>query len=139
MFSVTKTFRVSCGHRLSKHPGLCKNFHGHNLKIEVTVSSRYLNENGMVVDFSELKNAIQGIVGDWDHALFLNVDDKEWVEFMKQKEMKILLVPGEPTAEQMCWDLFLALRSKMEGHAKPIHIRRVRIWENDDSMAEYES
>jgi len=138
MYSVTKTFRVSCGHRLSKHPGLCKNFHGHNLKIEVTVSSRDLDENDMVIDFSNLKNAIHEIVSDWDHALFLNVNDEEWVNFMKQKEMKILLVPGEPTAERMCLELLVALRNTLSFH-RPVHIKRVRIWENDDSMAEYES
>lgn len=139
MYSVTKTFRVSCGHRLSKHPGLCKNFHGHNLKIEVTVSSRTLDENGMVIDFSSLKKEIEGIVTDWDHALFLNVNDIEWAEFMKQKEMKVVIVPGEPTAERMCSELFITLREKMRSLERPVHIKRVRIWENDDSMAEYES
>jgi 6-pyruvoyl-tetrahydropterin synthase len=86
-----------------------------------------------------LKKEIEGIVTDWDHALFLNVNDIEWAEFMKQKEMKVVIVPGEPTAERMCSELFITLREKMRSLERPVHIKRVRIWENDDSMAEYES
>ena len=138
MFSVTKTFRVSCGHRLSKHSGLCKNFHGHNLRIQVTVSSRSLNSDGMIMDFSELKGMVMEIIDDWDHALFLNVDDKELVDLMRDKGMRVLLTPGDPTAERMCQELLFALREKFQARSKPIHVRRVRIWENDDSMAEYE-
>ena len=113
-------------------------FFGHNLKIQVTVSSRSLNENGMIIDFSELKGAVLEIIEDWDHALFLNVNDEEWVSFMKEKGMRVLLTPGDPTAERMCQELSFALREKMQRYPRPIHVRRVRIWENDDSMAEYE-
>ena len=139
MYSVTKTFRVSCGHRLSQHQGLCKNFHGHNLKIQVTLSCRNLNENGMVIDFSELKGMVMEIIEDWDHALFLNVNDEELIGLMREKKMRVLLTPGDPTAERMCWELTFALKEKLQAYFRPVHVRSVRIWENDDSMAEYES
>jgi 6-pyruvoyltetrahydropterin/6-carboxytetrahydropterin synthase len=138
MFSITKTFRVSCGHRLSKHPGLCKNFHGHNLRIQVTISSRSLNSDGMIMDFTELKGAVMEIIEDWDHCLFLNSDDKELIDFMREQGMRIILTHDDPTAERMCQDLHFALREKFQARSKPVHVKRVRIWENDDSMAEYE-
>ena len=87
MYKVTKLFKVPIGHRLSCHKGLCKNIHGHNLKIEVEVSCEELNENGMVIDFSDLKAMTNEIIDEWDHALFINFMDQEIV-----KKGKVLIL-----------------------------------------------
>ena len=104
----------------------------------MTVSSRSLDDNGMVIDFSDLKGAVMEIIEDWDHALFLNVDDEELIRLMREKGMRVLLTPGDPTAERMCHELTYALSEKFQRYHRPVHVKRVRIWENDDSMAEYE-
>lgn len=38
----------------------CENLHGHNYKISVFCKSEKLNENGLVVDFSEIKQLVHG-------------------------------------------------------------------------------
>lgn len=136
MYSVTKTFRVPVGHRLSKHKGLCKNIHGHNLKIEVRVSCFKLNDNDMVIDFSDLKEIVSKYLEYWDHTLLLNSRD-ELVNSL-QKTNKISFVAGDPTAENLCKYLFTRISGELEIiHPLLLKVNFIRIWENDDSYAEY--
>ena len=37
MISITKEFKWAMCHRLQEHKGLCKNLHGHNYKLLLTV------------------------------------------------------------------------------------------------------
>ena len=62
MYHLAKEFKFAMGHRLSKHMGLCKNFHGHNYTVGVGVRSNQLNDNGMVMDFSHLKAVVSGFL-----------------------------------------------------------------------------
>jgi len=70
MYKVEKRFTIPIGHRLSKHKGYCKNLHGHNFVVLIGVKSEKLNENDMVIDFSDLKNESNRILDNWDHSTF---------------------------------------------------------------------
>lgn len=60
MYTVIKTIEVSGAHRLNlSYRSKCENLHGHNWKITVYCRSKELNQDGMVVDFSHLKNIIK--------------------------------------------------------------------------------
>lgn len=132
MYSLRKTFDVSMGHRLSKHEGKCKNIHGHNIKIMVQVCSETLNDNGMVIDFSEFKKAVETIIDYWDHTYFQNKSDFYQIP---EELFKVIKLPEEPTAENLCKYLYSNLRSRLP---KNINVSFVRIWENDSSMAQYD-
>ncbi len=142
MYKVTKLFRVPIGHRLSKHEGLCKNIHGHNLKIEVTLKSENLNKNDMVIDFHKLKEIVNGILKEFDHCLLLNSQDKQYLKELS-KVMKVFLFDSDPTAEVFSRYLFNKIKSIFEflyvNKELPsgIEVDSVRVWENDDSVAEY--
>ena len=70
MFTVTKRMEISGAHRLTlDYPSKCTNLHGHNWIIEVTLKSETLDVNGMVYDFTRIKD----IVGAFDHADINNV------------------------------------------------------------------
>lgn len=59
MYTVVKTVEVSGAHQLSlPYPSKCSRLHGHNWKIEVTLRSETLDENGMVLDFSRIKEVV---------------------------------------------------------------------------------
>lgn len=59
MYTVTKTLEISAAHFLAlTYPSKCENLHGHNWIIKVTCQSDTLNENGMVYDFTHIKNKI---------------------------------------------------------------------------------
>lgn len=68
---VTKIFTFDSAHNLTGHPGSCENLHGHTYKLEVTVSGT-LSDNGMVVDFQDLKTVVEkNIIQKLDHQ-YLN-------------------------------------------------------------------
>ncbi len=65
MYYVKKRLEVSGSHRLVlNHASKCSRLHGHNWIITVYCRAEELDENGMVVDFSKIKE----IVAQLDHA-----------------------------------------------------------------------
>lgn len=142
MYRVEKTFKVPVGHRLSHHRGLCKNIHGHNLKIKISISARKLDYNGMVIDFSDIKKIINPILDEFDHACLFNPKD-EYAKALFAEGFKVVSITEDdrdPTAEVFAEYLYHRLCRVL---AEETHVERflkldyVRIWENDDSMAEY--
>lgn len=59
MYTVTKMIEISGAHSLElDYESKCKNMHGHNWTIEVTCQSEELNEDGMVIDFTVIKEFV---------------------------------------------------------------------------------
>lgn len=59
MYTVVKRMEVSAAHSLRlSYPSKCENLHGHNWIITVWCRSHVLNEDGMVVDFSHIKQLV---------------------------------------------------------------------------------
>lgn len=72
---------ISASHRLNlSYPSRCANLHGHNWVITVYCRSEDLNADGMVADFSHIKEQIHGYL---DHG---NLNE---------------LLPFNPTAENI--------------------------------------
>lgn len=70
--TVTKLFSFDAAHYLPYHDGKCKFIHGHTYHMEVTVRNVIRLDTGMVMDFSQLKEAVKDNVLDkFDHG-FLN-------------------------------------------------------------------
>lgn len=66
MYYIEKTLEVSACHRLNlSYESKCQNLHGHNWIITVYCKSRELNKDGMVVDFTHIKQLVKGRL---DHA-----------------------------------------------------------------------
>ena len=136
MYIVCKTFKVPIGHRLSKHSGLCHNVHGHNLRIDVQISSYKLNKDDMVIDFHDLKSVVTEILDKYDHATLFNPTDTKNIEFFKNEGYKIEFITKEdedPTAEVFSKFLFEVLKKSFPNQV----IDYVKIWENDNSCAGY--
>ena len=59
MYYITKKIEISASHRLElDYESKCSNIHGHNWLITVYCKSEHLDSNGMVVDFSVIKEVI---------------------------------------------------------------------------------
>ncbi|MGI5891531.1 MAG: 6-pyruvoyl trahydropterin synthase family protein [Bacillota bacterium] len=81
MFYVVKKVEISGAHSLDlNYPSKCQGIHGHNWLITVYCKSQTLNENGMVIDFSFIKEQIQ--------------------DFLDHKYINDIL-PFNPTAENL--------------------------------------
>lgn len=60
MYAVIKRMEVSASHRLHlSYRSKCENLHGHNWIITVYCRSAELDENGMVADFSYIKELVK--------------------------------------------------------------------------------
>ncbi len=71
MYYVTKRIEVAGSHRLELSYGSkCSQLHGHNWIITVHCRAKELNADGMVTDFSHIKELI---CGNLDHANFNEV------------------------------------------------------------------
>ena len=73
MYYVRKTMEVSAAHKLElDYESPCTNTHGHNWKITVFCKSDEVNQNGMVIDFKEIKKSVHAAM---DHKYLNDVFD----------------------------------------------------------------
>lgn len=73
MYYVKKRFEISAAHRLElSYESKCTNVHGHNWIITVECKARELNSDGMVTDFTHIK---QLVMDKLDHAVINDVID----------------------------------------------------------------
>jgi len=153
MLTVTKEYSWAMAHMLAGHPGLCKNIHGHNYKMEVTVSRLNIEHEGfnddessfkrtgMVIDFKDLKKIVnEGLVAKLDHAFMYNqfsTDDVELevASLLENHGKKVFKVNYRPTAENMAKHFFKFLNARMP---IGINVTRVKLYETDTSYAIYE-
>ncbi|MCH5226517.1 MAG: 6-carboxytetrahydropterin synthase QueD [Muribaculaceae bacterium] len=71
MYYVKKRFEISAAHRLSlSYESKCTQVHGHNWIITVECKARDLNSDGMVTDFTHIKDLVMGKL---DHAMINDV------------------------------------------------------------------
>ena len=71
MYTVIKRMEVSAAHFLKlSYPSKCENLHGHNWIITVYCRSEELNSDGMVVDFTHIKEVV---MGNLDHKCINDV------------------------------------------------------------------
>ncbi len=60
MYTVIKRMEVSAAHSLKlSYRSKCENLHGHNWIVTVYCRSKELNADGMVVDFSHIKQVVK--------------------------------------------------------------------------------
>ena len=60
MFTVIKRMEISAAHKLIlPYRSKCASLHGHNWIITVYCRSKELNADGMVVDFSHIKQVVK--------------------------------------------------------------------------------
>lgn len=61
MYSVVKRMEIAASHSLNlSYPSKCERLHGHNWIVTVYCRARELNADGMVVDFSHIKQIVEG-------------------------------------------------------------------------------
>ncbi len=131
MFQITKTIDFCCGHRLSKHKGKCRNLHGHNCAVEVSIRSGELDAGGMVLDFSELEAKIRGWIDkNLDHRMLLNKSDK-LARVLKKCGQPCFLMDGEPTAENIARAIYNGIKKA------GVKAEEVIVWETPRSSASY--
>ncbi len=132
---IAKEFNWEMGHRLPEHFGKCKNIHGHSYKMLVEIEGDVM-ENGMVMDYYHLKDAVEPLVEKLDHAFLVYEEDKDVIDFLIKMKSKKMIVNFQSTVENIT-GFFLEEIKKAKLPAN-IHKVKVRVCETPDDYAEEE-
>jgi len=120
MYELRVITQFAAAHQLRMVRGECEKLHGHNWRIEVSLTGDKLNDAGLLLDFREVKDATDGILEELDHS-FLN----ELPQFKDQS----------PSSENIAVYVFERLSSKLNNNR--IRVSKVTAWESDSAGASY--
>ncbi len=102
--SVTCSFRFEAAHTLARHPGKCRNLHGHSYRLDVTVGGP-LDGNGVVIDFDRLHEIVdREVVGEWDHRDLNQVLDNPTAELLAHRAWELLTDAGVTLSALGLWE-----------------------------------
>jgi 6-pyruvoyltetrahydropterin/6-carboxytetrahydropterin synthase len=133
---IAKEFHWEMGHRLPEHFGKCKNIHGHSYKMMVELEGN-LDENGMIMDYYDLKKIVNPIVEELDHAFMVYEKDTEIIDFLESVKSKKIIVGFQSTVENIC--KYILSRIQQQKLPSNVNKLRVRIFESVDDYAEEET
>ena len=124
MYYLKTESSFDSAHFLKGYNGKCRNLHGHRWRVVVEIAADQLKDEGqtrgMLVDFSDLKNALEDICDDFDHSLIY------------EKGSRMIEVGFRPTAEHFSKYFYELMSEK----GFPIH--RVEVYETPNNLAAYE-
>lgn len=128
-------------HALMGYDGLCKNIHGHSYHFDVTLIGEPLQletspKCGMIMDFGDLKKLVHDeVIREYDHALLLNEKiDKELIATLGLHFEKVVLLPFQPTTENLLTDFARRIEKKLPSG---VQLFSLKLRETDTSFAEW--
>ena len=136
---LTKEFRFEGAHALTGYDGKCCSIHGHSYRLLVTICGKPSNrsgdpKDGMVMDFASLKEIVNRyIIEPYDHALILR-EDAALTKELRAQYQNVLLLPFQPTCEQLCLHFAALLSSVVPESAK---LFSIRLYETPNSFVEW--
>lgn len=120
MYRLTIHTSFAAAHCLINYQGDCENLHGHNWRVEVSVTARELDKAGLGIDFKVLKQETNGLLRTLDHK-YLN-------ELEPFKEIS-------PSSENISRYLYHELSRRLnDGN---VTIESITVWESDNAAATY--
>ncbi len=120
MFEVSVQETFAAAHFLRGYQGKCERLHGHNYRVEITVSGDKLDSIGMLRDFVDIKRELRKLLERVDHY---NLND-------------IPPFDGEvnTTAENIAFYFWTEMQKAL---GEAVHVSQVRVWETDTAVATY--
>lgn len=136
MIEISKKHEIHCGHRIMGHGGKCKFLHGHSYKFTFAVTSEKLDDMGMIIDFSVLKDVVvKWIDHKYDHKLILHKDDTI-LPFSMDNECGVVRVNYNPTVENLAKNIFEEAEEQLIGY--PVILKYIEIEETETCKARYQ-
>ena len=125
MTSITKIFEFAAAHRLPNHKGRCKNLHGHQYTLEVTIKGDIKLNTGMILDFGDLKEILRPSIELFDHSYLNDITE----------------LPQPPTAENVVQYfknyLIQTLEIRKADGFPDLEVIGIKVWETPRSYAEW--
>jgi 6-pyruvoyltetrahydropterin/6-carboxytetrahydropterin synthase len=142
---ITRRLEFDAGHRIPNHNSQCRHLHGHRYAIEITLSgdvvtTEGVSEQGMVMDFSDVKRiAKEQVVDLWDHAFIVYRNDKTVLDFLATLPgHKTVVLDVVPTAENLARVAFDLLDGAYQDiYGNHLRLERVRLYETPNNWADH--
>ena len=120
MYEIRVISSFSAAHRLRDYQGNCANVHGHNWEVCAVLQSENLDEQGICVDFRDVKGSLKSISDEFDHT-----EINAHPDFQKLN----------PTSENLAKYIFDRLQTELQ--SADARVVRVEVAENANSRAAY--
>lgn len=120
MYNLTIHTHFAAAHNLINYQGDCENLHGHNWKVEVSVSARELDDAGLAIDFKILKKETNKVLDNLDHKYLNDLDPFKNIS---------------PSSEHIARYLFEELTKVLNN--ENVSVNKVNVWESDYACASY--
>ena len=129
---VSKSFHWEMGHRLPFHQGKCVNLHGHSYRMFLEVEGD-LDENGLVIDFYDLKKIVNPIIEELDHSFMVSSLDPDLNNLLSSFPTKRVDVDFHSSVENIT--KYLLDRIASSPLPKNIHAITATVYETQDAYA----
>jgi 6-pyruvoyltetrahydropterin/6-carboxytetrahydropterin synthase len=120
MFHLSIITSFAAAHNLLHYQGDCENLHGHNWKVEVTVSAEGLDKSGLGIDFKILKKHTREVMNYLDHKYLNDLDAFKDIS---------------PSSEQIARFIFEQIEKSLQEYE--VIVQKVTVWESDNAYAAY--
>lgn len=120
MYHLTIHTHFAAAHNLINYQGDCENLHGHNWKVEVTVTARELDKAGLGIDFKILKRETNAVLDLLDHKYLNDIEP---------------FVNDSPSSENIARFLFETLKQRL--NTDNVKVFKVNVWESEYACASY--
>jgi len=120
MYELMIEAQFSAAHQLRGYKGSCEKLHGHNWRVQVSVSAERLDEIGLAIDFHELKSITNEALSLLDHSLLNEV---------------FPFTEINPSSENIARWLYDSLKKKINNDN--LKLSAVTVWEGEGAGATY--
>jgi 6-pyruvoyltetrahydropterin/6-carboxytetrahydropterin synthase len=120
MYELMVESKFAAAHQLRGYKGKREYLHGHNWRVTVAVTAERLNEQGLAIDFHDLKKALRDVLDQLEHT-FLN-------EIFPFTQIN-------PSSENLAKWIYDTLAKKLNDDN--IEVASVTVWESDSASASY--
>ena len=134
MYIVKTEDSFDSAHFLARYNGKCRNIHGHRWRVVIEIAGENLDD-GMVVDFTDIKAALKALTDNLDHSLVMEKDTlkSQTYECLVDEGFRIMIMDFRPTAENFAKYLFDEIKNK------GFNIRAAEVYETPNNCARYEA
>jgi 6-pyruvoyltetrahydropterin/6-carboxytetrahydropterin synthase len=120
MYKLSVRSEFSAAHKLTGYEGQCKNLHGHNWKVKVSIFCDVTDDIGLTIDFGIVKKDLNEIMDSLDHT-YLN---------------ELTVFEGRnPTSENIAKFIFDEFKKKLD--KQNAKVAKVEVWESDKTSMTY--
>ena len=134
MYIVKTEDSFDSAHFLARYNGKCRNIHGHRWRVVIGIAGENLDD-GMVVDFTDIKAALKALTDNLDHSLVMEKDTlkPQTYECLVDEGFRIMIMDFRPTAENFAKYFFDEIKNK------GFNIRAAEVYETPNNCARYEA